>query len=960
MPATANLNPTYTAFPYVPFLCASVLCASVANLSYTVPVASLREYHRKRHFEKTPEPRGSEHRPEDHIFVVQKHAATRLHYDLRLEVDGVLKSWAVPKGPSMNPADKRLAVQVEDHPFEYRTFEGSIPKGQYGGGEVIVWDNGTYEPEGTMSTKQQLERGELKFTLFGEKLHGSFVLVRTRSKDSKPQWLLIKHRDAYADPNWDDEAHPESVVTGRTLQEIAAGVPASKRKPAKSKKKGPDVQIPGAVKAAMPSRVSVTLAKLADKPFSDSKWLFEVKWDGVRTFAYVNNGKTKLESRSARDVTSEFPEFRDLAAHLDAKQAILDGEIVTLDAAGRSDFHALQNRLGVHNPSPRLQQSVPVIYYVFDLLYCDGYDLRKSSLVDRKNLLEQVLRPNDRVRYSSHELEHGEALYEAARENGLEGILAKCADSIYPGTRTDNWLKLKVVSQIDAVVAGYTTPRGSRRYFGALVLGLYEKGKLRYIGNVGTGFNEEALQTIFESLQSLRTNRMPFEEEPAVREEVQWLRPELVARVKYANWTPDSHLRAPVFLSFRNDRDAKDVTFDSERPKPVSHKPGKTPAAKPKIKPNYASSTAAALQVAPVVAQHAAQLQIDSNPPNSHGTAKAEPAPRRGKKSSPRNALEPEDAQARELRTGKSDSLQIALDGQTLNLSHLNKIFFPLINLRKRDLLAYYYRLAPLMIPFLKDRPMVLRRYPDGVGGKAFFQKEAPGYLPDWIPTATVYSNERGGDMQYILANDRATVLYLTNLGCIDHNPWSSRADSQDSPDYVFFDLDPTPETSFAIVIRVAKHIRALLEEIRLKSYMKTSGASGFHIFVPLDEGYTYEQVRMFAEIVGKAVSDQLPGLITFERTVSKRPKGRVLIDALQNAKGKPLASVYSVRAEDHAGVSTPVLPDDLEQGVRPDTWNLTNIDSRLARVGDLWHDFWRNRQSLAPALDRLSRRLKK
>lgn len=916
-----------------------------AKFPYTLPVASLREYHRKRHFEKTPEPQGAEYRAAEKIFVVQKHAATRLHYDFRLELDGVLKSWAVPKGPSMNPADKRLAVQVEDHPFEYRTFEGSIPKGEYGGGDVIVWDNGTYEPEGTMPARQQLERGELKFKLFGQKLRGSFVLVRTRSSDSRPQWLLIKHRDAFADHHWDAEAHPASVVTGRTLQDIAAGVSATKQKTTKSKKNA-ELTISGAMKAAMPSRVRVTLAKLAERPFSDPNWLFEVKWDGVRALAYVNQGKTKLESRSARDVSSEYPEFHDLAAHIGAKQAILDGEIVTLDAAGRSDFHALQNRLGVHNPSPRLQQSAPVNYYFFDLLYCNGYDLRKCALLERKKTLEQLLRPTDRIRYSSHEIGRGEALYDAARENRLEGILAKRIDSIYPGTRTENWLKLKVVSEIDAIVAGYTTPRGSRHYFGALVLGLYDKGKLRHIGNVGTGFNEEALQTSFERLQSLRTDRMPFAQKPAIREDVQWLRPKLVARVKYANWTPDSHLRAPVFLTFRSVGNAKDVTFASERPEPVTHKPEKQSRnGRGDTKSKAAGEATAKLRV--------------SNAAKSDPSSKRAPARSRSKRASSRNAPPPEDTQLRELRTGKSESLQIIVDGRALNLSHLNKTFFPVVNLRKRDLLAYYYRLAPLMIPFLKDRPMVLRRYPDGVGGKAFFQKEAPDYLPDWIPTATVYSHERGSDMQYILANDHATVLYLTNLGCIDHNPWSSRADTQDSPDYVFFDLDPTPETPFATVLRVAQHIRKLLDEIRLKSYMKTSGATGFHIFVPLEEGYSYEQVRMFAEVVGKGVSGELPGLVTFERTVSKRPKGRVLIDALQNARGKPLATVYSVRAEDHAGVSTPVLPEELEQGVKPDIWNLTNIESRLMQVGDLWHDFWGNRQSLARALDRLSKRLK-
>ena len=883
-------------------------------------VTDLGEYRRKRDFKKTAEPRGAVQGSNDREFVVQKHAATRLHYDLRLELDGVLKSWAVPKGPSMNPADKRLAVQVEDHPFDYRTFEGSIPKGEYGGGEVIVWDNGTYAPEGTLTTKEQLARGELKFRLDGEKLRGSFVLVRTRRNQGKPEWLLIKHRDAFADPGWNAEAHPESVLTGRTLQDIANGVPA--RKSAR-KHKVASKDIPGAVKAPMPAKVPLTLAKLGERPFSDPSWLFEIKWDGVRTLAYVRDGKTKLESRSGRDVSLEFPEFSDLAKHLGASEAILDGEIVSLDEAGRSSFQTLQNRLGVQKPSAKLMQSVPVTYYLFDLVYWNGLDLRKTPLLKRKELLREIVRTDGRIRYSEHELARGEALYEAARENGLEGILAKQAESGYPGNRTSSWIKLKISKELDTVIAGWTAPRGSRKFFGALVLGLYEGKALRFIGSVGTGFDERLQKSIFEKLQALRAPRSPFEDVPTLKEEVTWIRPELVARVKYGNWTEESHLRVPVFLGLRNDRNPEDCTFASEMPAAVPD-------------PD-ASKQDSRLPSAP-----------KTNPHPKTQNARKSPTP-----------ISSNHDPGRELSQGKSETLDLEIDGRKLHFTHLNKLYFPAVGLRKRDLLAYYYRMAQYMVPFLEGRPMVLRRYPDGVGGKAFFQKEAPSFLPDWIETTTVYSDERRGDMQYILANDRPTVLYLTNLGCIDHNPWSSRAESQDSPDYVFFDLDPTPTTPFSTVLRIARSIHRILDEIRLKHFLKTSGASGFHIFVPLQPGYTYEQTRTFADIVGKMVGAELPELTTFERTVSKRRKGRVLIDALQNARGKPLATVYSARAEEHAGVSTPVLPEELEQQLEPQTWTITNIEARLEAVGDLWSAFWKSRQSLDTALDRLSTKLR-
>ncbi len=910
----------------------------------------LNEYRKKRDFKKTSEPTGDARGGSgDRVFVVQKHAATRLHYDLRLEVDGVLKSWAVPKGPSMNPGDKRLAVQVEDHPFEYRKFEGSIPKGEYGGGEVIIWDQGTYAPEGTMSTRDQLGRGELKFQLHGEKLRGSFVLVRLRKPGTKNEWLLIKHRDSFADNKWDAEHHAESVVTGRTLQDIAEGRPASRERRVVDPS-----ELSGAVEARMPhmpAGVHATLAELKEKPFSDPNWVFEIKWDGVRAIAEIKDGRTTLWARSGRDVSGEYPEFKDLATKFRVTNAIVDGEIVTLDKDGRSNFQKLQNRLGVQNPSQKLMQSVPLDYYAFDLVYADGYDLRKSPLLERKELLQKVLVGNERVHYSEHIAEEGEALFKAARAKGLEGIIGKLKESVYSGTRTSSWLKLKIVDELDAVIAGSTEGRGSRKYFGALVLGLYDKRELKFIGSVGTGFDEGRQKSIFERLQELRTTESPFAKTPELREKVDWVKPELVARVKFANWTSDEHLRAPVFLSLRNDRTAKDCTFEDARPDPVVEIQ-ETESPKPRgRKPATAKTKAAETD------------PLETSEPESDSTngaaAKSTAPPHTVRSSRPASTKTASDAE-KELRTGHLETMDVESDGHRVHLTHLNKTYFPEIGLKKRDLLAYYYRMANYILPFLKDRPMVLRRYPDGVGGKAFFQKEAPSFLPDWIGTATVASEERGGEMQYILANTRAALLYLTNLGCIDHNPWSSRAESQDKPDYVFFDLDPTPGTPFSAVLHIAREIHAMLKSIRMQCFLKTSGASGFHIFIPLEPVYSYEQTRTFAEVVGRLVAAENPKLTTFERTISKRPKGHILIDALQNAKGKPLACAYSVRAEPQAPVSTPLAPEELEKNITPDTWTLKNFDERIKDVGDLWRDFWKKRQTLDRALELLAKKFPK
>jgi len=505
------------------------------------------------------------------------------------------------------------------------------------------------------------------------------------------------------------------------------------------------------------------------------------------------------------------------------------------------------------------------------------------------------------------------------------------------------WLKFKIVNELDAVVCGWTAPRRSREFFGALVLGLYDGPQLEFIGSVGTGFDYTKQKEIYEQLQKLRQAKSALKDVPKLKETIEWVRPELVARVKYGNWTDGGRLRAPVFLSMRSDVSAKECTMQARPNEVRSQEHLADGSAKPK---------------SPRVAPPEPRSKLGERLAKSRSTTASPRYETRTASPTKPGGTVLTSGVENELREGSSENLNVEIDGHVLRLTHLNKIYFPESGIRKRDLLAYYFRVGHLMLTFLKDRPMVLRRYPNGIREKAFFQKEAPESVPDWIERATVHSEERGGEMPYLMANNLASLMYLTNLGCIDHNPWSSRSETQDSPDYVFFDLDPTPGTPFATVLKIARTIYAILHSIRLTCFLKTSGASGFHIFVPLKPQYTYAQTRGFAELVGRIADNELPGLITFERTVHKRPRGKVLMDALQNARGKPLATVYSARAYPGAPVSTPVTPAELKTEFAADRWNLNNVEQRIKKVGDLWGDFWEQRQSLSEALELLDQRL--
>src|SRR5437762_5411887 len=859
-------------------------------------MSKLEEYRRKRRFDQTPEPSGKDAQATfETTFVVQKHAARRLHYDFRLAINGTLKSWAVPKGPSLSSADKRLAVQTEDHPLEYGGFEGKIPEGSYGAGTVMVWDRGTFTVEGTLDARKQLEREEIKFNLNGQKLRGSFVLVKLRDSEKGNEWLMMKHKDAAEDSAWNIEEHDGSVLTGRTLEEIKEELPPKRK--ASPIRAG---ELQGARKCSMPSRVEPMLATLTDRPFSDPNWLFEIKWDGVRALARIENGALTLRSRTGVDMDKRYPELASLPDVLAARQTILDGEIVALDTRAYAAFELLQERVHVRAPSKHLLSRVPVVYFVFDLLYCDGYDLRETPLLDRKQLLYRLLRTSEQFRYSDHQLEHGKELFGLAEQNGLEGIVAKRADSPYVGDRSPYWVKLKITKTVDAVVGGWSAPRSAALPFGSLLLGLYQGKKLRFIGHVGSGFDTKKLKEVTSKLQEFAAPACPFDTVPETNERPSWVSPVLVARVKFSGWTQEHSLRHPVFLALREDARPMDCQLENEA----------APAADP-----------TAVRVPEFVARVLnTKAQIEA-----------------------------------ELLKGCSETVTIELDGKRLRLSNLNKVYFPESGYTKRNLLAYYYRMADFILPFLGERPLVLRRYPDGIKGQAFFQKDLREGIPEWFTTMLLDSEKRGEEIHYATANDRASLLFLTGLGCIDHNPWSSRYADLEHPDYFFFDLDPSEGTDFSVVVTIARVLHEKLEELRLVSFLKTSGATGIHLYIPVEPVYTYEQLRTFAEIVARTVTAEHSNLVTNERSVARRPAGRVLIDVQQNALRRPLAAPYAVRAFPQAPVSTPLLPRELRPSLRPETLNIKTVFARLKEKGDLWADFWKKRQRLEQAIELLS-----
>jgi bifunctional non-homologous end joining protein LigD len=839
-------------------------------------------YAGKRRFDRTPEPAPAAGPPpvSGNRFCVQRHHAGRLHYDLRLEMDGVLKSWAVPKGPTLDPAEKRLAVLVEDHPLEYGGFEGVIPKGNYGAGSVMLWDRGTFQVIGDMAVQGQMQRGDLKFILQGEKLRGAFGLVRLDGRGKGNEWLLLKKKDPFATPGWDAEQYSRSVLTGRSQEEIAQNTAATVS-PSLISVAG----IPGATAAPMPSALVPMRAHAAATPPEGDEWLYEIKWDGVRVICYVSEGRVRLVSRNGNPCDIQYPEISVLPHRLSAQTAILDGEIAVLDEQGRPSFAALQHRIMASDAHriAHLARTRPAVLFAFDLVYLDGYDLRQSPLAERKRALEAILKPDGVFRYSQHFAGDGERVLAAARQQGLEGIVAKRAASRYESKRSRDWIKVKTVSQDEFVLCGLTA--GEREPFGSIALGQYHGGRLVYTGNVGSGFDETMLAEVDRVLRPLATQHCPFHPAPKLPNPTTWLRPERVASVKFSSWTPDRRLRAPVFQGLRFDVDPKECLRGTS------------------------------------------EVQTESVP---------DPAP------------------PQLLVTGP-DSAGLTLDGRRLKFTNLNKVYFPSSGYTKRDLINFYDAVAELVLPHLRGRPLSLKRYPEGIEQEFFFQKDIPKTFPSWLRVEPIVTSPGEEPTRFVVCDDRSTLLYLANLGCIDQNPWMSRAGSLGNPDFILIDLDPV-ECGFDRIVEAAQLARQKLEALGLESYPKTTGGDGMHLYVPIEARYSYDQARAFAQIIATLLAAERPDLFTTPRKVSKREKGKVYFDWMQIAEGKTISAPYVVRAYQGAPVATPLAWREVVPGLLPARFHLRNALERFAHAGDLFSPVLTKPQPLEPAMKNLEK----
>ncbi len=874
----------------------------------------LQKYRQKRDLKKTPEPGGGKSAvPGKLAFVIQRHKASHLHYDFRLEMEGVLKSWAVPKGPSMDPSDKRLAMMVEDHPYDYKDFKGVIPAGNYGAGIVEIWDHGTYEPlevakgkDATNILLSQLRKGSLKFRMKGRKLKGEFALVRLRKADEN-SWLLIKHRDAYAIDGYDSEDQtPKSSPINKALAKEGKGK-AKKRAVVKSSSKdtierGSARTSKSASAEARPKATQRTkhyakaagakvrgamkpmLATLVQEPFDDADWIFEIKWDGYRAIAETGVKELRLYSRNGLSFKDAYPAVSEDLQRIN-RHMVLDGEITAMDDQGRPNFQLLQ-----HASS---EPDTALVYNVFDLLELDGKDLRNKTLAERKKLLKDALPSSDHVKYCDHVDARGKEFFAVAKEQDLEGVIAKRKDGRYlEGKRSSGWLKIKNHRSQEAVIGGWTAPRNSRKHFGALLLGVYEKGKLIYVGHTGTGFNAETLKELSALMKPLERKTSPFANTVDANSPATWITPKLVANIKFTEWTRDDHMRHPVFLGLRVDKD----------PKTVHREKASRPTTKAAAKPVHARAKKKA-------------TSGKRTPRTKKSTANSEPAS--GSSVNERN-----------LKIGKN----------SLKLTSLSKVFWPEEGYTKGDVIDYYEKISPLILPYLKDRPESLYRTPNGITGIGFFQKDAGGDAPSWVSTLNIPSDSRGGEnINYILCNDKATLLYLANLGSIELNPWTSRKQHLLKPDHIVMDLDPSKGNTFEDVVEAALAVKVVLDKVGVVGYCKTSGATGMHIYIPTGARYTYGQLAPLAQNIMRVVQELLPKSTTMVRSLSKRDKNKIYLDHLQNRKGQTLASVYSIRPKPGGTVSTPLEWDEVKSGLDPHDFTIRTIHNRIKKKGDLF-----------------------
>jgi len=891
---------------------------------------SLEKYVAKRDFSKTAEPKSGKSSDRNKLhFVIQKHDASRLHYDFRLEMEGVLKSWAVPKGPSTDPKMKRLAMMVEDHPYDYKDFEGIIPQGEYGGGTVIVWDEGTYEPIENIKGKKaqekhllgQLKDGSLKIKLYGEKLHGEFALVKTHGMGENG-WLLIKHKDDYASTK-DITKEDKSVLSGKTIEKMEKTSDKvwkeGKEQKLKPEKKSPeqkaskatasvgdDVQVDikailkKAPKSTIPKGIKPMLATLVDEPFDDPNWQYEVKWDGYRALAFVNKGKVELFSRNNKSFNEKFYPIYDLLGEWKIN-AVLDGEILVLNNKGVSNFGSLQNW--------RSEADGELVFYVFDILWYEGKNLMELPLYQRQAILNDVLpTDDDRVRLGKVFKASGVDFFNAAERMGLEGIIAKKTDSTYASERrSKEWLKIKVHKRQEVVIAGFTKNEDTSKSFSSLLLGVYEKGKLQYVGKVGTGFSDKLQKTMMEQFKTLIIDKSPFESIPDVNKpsrfrpnppkaKATWLKPELVCEVAFAEVTEDGVFRHPSFQGMREDKKAKEVVLEEEAP--------------------------------------TAEIVVETKEEDQHAKAIKPP---KGKE--PKTLLNPKDeTQVRKVK------------GHELKFTNLSKIYWPEDKVSKRDMFNYYYQVAEYILPYLKDRPQSLNRFPGGIHGPSFYQKDVKGKAPDWAKTFP-YENGEGEKKEYLVGTDEASLLWMASLGCIEMNPWFSRVQNPDNPDYCVIDLDPDKHT-FDQVVEAALETKKVLDAIDVPSYCKTSGSTGMHIYIPLNAKYSYDQSQMFAKIVVTLVNKQIPNYTSLERMVAAR-KGKMYLDFLQNRPGATIAGPYSLRPKIGATVSMPLHWDEIKPGLKMKDFNIFNAIDRLRKEGDLFKGILGKGIDLKKAIDK-------
>ena len=883
----------------------------------------LAEYRRKRDPRATPEPFGGPNAAGSSRFVVHKHSARRLHYDLRLQIDGVLKSWAVPKGPSVRAHEKRLAVHVEDHPLEYGSFEGVIPEGNYGAGPSIVWDAGRFELVKPEPAREQIERGKLEFELFGFKLRGRWTLARMSGKAK--DWLLLKKADAYAGEVEPTERFPASVLSGLTVEELRDGVQrieSLRRRLTELGAPRADIALGGEL---------VMLATLVETPPMQPDWFFEIKHDGVRVLASRADDKVELRGRSGQVFTTKYPEVVDALRALPLTRFLLDGEIVALDDEGRSSFQRLQERMGLTRLADveRARAEVPVGMVAFDALGLDGRDLRRLPLETRKECLRLLVPARGVIAYGDHVEGHGAEFLDAAREQRLEGVIAKKRGSPYLARRSRDWLKIKCQLEQEFVIGGYTVPQGTRAHFGALHLGLYERGELVYVSKVGTGFDDKTLVLVSEKLRPLARATSPFAKGTPAGRGHHWVEPRLVCRVRFTEWTRDGGIRQPSFLGL----------LDDKRPEDCVRSPLSAPEA--------GGAGAAGGVPGP---RGARALPRGGGAP--FGRASSDDGSRERVPSTM-----PAESRGQPLRgaRGGEEPSGAGVGERTVNVTNPRKVFWPEEGYTKSDLIEYYDAVAPWLLPYLEDRPLVLTRYPDGIKGKSFFQKDAPEWIPSWVQTARIHAHDVGRDIDYFIVNDRESLRYVVNLGTIPLHLWSARLSGLDHPDWLVLDLDPKG-APFTDVVKVARALHKILDELDLPSYVKTSGATGLHILLPLGARYDHEIVRTFARLVAVMGVEAEPAISTIARPLHSRG-GKVYIDFGQNGRGQTIVAPFSARPLPGAPVSCPLRWDEVNARLDPSRFTIKTAPPRFAQQGDPLALVLAGHVDVAAALRRLERR---